>query len=259
MTTGGGQTRFNPNLYQDGKVCLSLLGNWHASNESEKWNPKVSSLAQVLVAIQTQILVSEPYFNEPGYEVRRGTQVGHEGSKQYNSKLKLATLRYAILGQLKTPPCGLEEVCKRHFSFSRKRILAQARRWTLEAQGSAIYQRFEKVYQELLIHLSCKEMEKYNALPPLKDDLCALEDLDPSFVREVIPTSHIDSPISSTEDKKPSASTEAVTLVAESTSLYASNPWSSLTTDHSSAVTASEENERNQNGGGDDIDDELYL
>jgi ubiquitin-protein ligase len=27
-TTGGGTVRFNPNLYNDGKVCLSLLGTW---------------------------------------------------------------------------------------------------------------------------------------------------------------------------------------------------------------------------------------
>lgn len=26
MTTGGGTVRFNPNLYQNGKVCLSILG-----------------------------------------------------------------------------------------------------------------------------------------------------------------------------------------------------------------------------------------
>lgn len=28
-TTGGGSVRFNPNLYNNGKVCLSLLGTWH--------------------------------------------------------------------------------------------------------------------------------------------------------------------------------------------------------------------------------------
>ncbi len=28
LTTGGGKIRFNPNLYNCGKVCLSLLGTW---------------------------------------------------------------------------------------------------------------------------------------------------------------------------------------------------------------------------------------
>lgn len=27
-TTGHGKVRFNPNLYNCGKVCLSLLGTW---------------------------------------------------------------------------------------------------------------------------------------------------------------------------------------------------------------------------------------
>ena len=63
---GGGQVRFGPNLYQDGKVCLSLLGTFHAADESQKWNPRISSLAQILLSIQTQLLTSEPYFNEPG-------------------------------------------------------------------------------------------------------------------------------------------------------------------------------------------------
>lgn len=27
-TTGNGIVRFNPNLYANGKVCLSLLGTW---------------------------------------------------------------------------------------------------------------------------------------------------------------------------------------------------------------------------------------
>lgn len=40
------QVRFNPNLYQDGKVCLSILNTWHGRPE-EKWNPQTSSLLQV--------------------------------------------------------------------------------------------------------------------------------------------------------------------------------------------------------------------
>ena len=65
MTTGGGQVRFNPNLYVDGKVCLSLLGLTFAQDESQRWKAGTSSLAQVLLSIQSQIFgVKEPYFNE---------------------------------------------------------------------------------------------------------------------------------------------------------------------------------------------------
>jgi ubiquitin-protein ligase len=64
MTTGGGQVRFNPNLYVDGKVCLSLLGLTYSSDKSQRWTDQ-SSLAQILLSMQSQIFgVKEPYFNE---------------------------------------------------------------------------------------------------------------------------------------------------------------------------------------------------
>lgn len=42
--------RLNPNLYEDGKVCVSLLGTW-AGRGSEVWTSK-SNVLQVLVSIQ---------------------------------------------------------------------------------------------------------------------------------------------------------------------------------------------------------------
>ena len=33
---GSGTVRFNPNLYQNGKVCLSLLGTW-SGGVDEQW------------------------------------------------------------------------------------------------------------------------------------------------------------------------------------------------------------------------------
>jgi hypothetical protein len=61
-TTGGGRVRFNPNLYACGKVCLSLLGTWSGA-QGESWNPDASSALQVLISIQSLILVDDPYFN----------------------------------------------------------------------------------------------------------------------------------------------------------------------------------------------------
>lgn len=126
-TTGRHSVRFNPNLYNDGKVCLSVLNTWHGRPE-EKWNAQTSSLLQVntetlirkmkgiqrnffshfkvLVSIQSLILVSEPYFNEPGFERSRGTPSGTQGSKDYNSNIYQACVRWAMLEQIKNPcPC----------------------------------------------------------------------------------------------------------------------------------------------------------
>ena len=67
VTTGGNTVRFNPNLYNNGKVCLSLLGTWRGSS-TENWDPKLSTILQVLLSIQAIIMSNEVYFNEPGYE-----------------------------------------------------------------------------------------------------------------------------------------------------------------------------------------------
>ncbi|EGD82755.1 hypothetical protein PTSG_03406 [Salpingoeca rosetta] len=64
ITTDGGRVRFGPNLYNTGKVCLSLLGTWSGPG----WDPKVCTVLQVLVSIQSLILNEQPFFNEPGYE-----------------------------------------------------------------------------------------------------------------------------------------------------------------------------------------------
>ena len=48
--------RLNPNLYEDGHVCLSLLGTWEGFETCEKWNPAVSNILQVIVSIQGLIL-----------------------------------------------------------------------------------------------------------------------------------------------------------------------------------------------------------
>ena len=66
-----------------GKVCLSLLGTWEGQ-QGERWNETTSTVLQVLVSIQSLILVPEPYFNEPGYEQEIGTDAGKKHSFEYN-------------------------------------------------------------------------------------------------------------------------------------------------------------------------------
>jgi ubiquitin-protein ligase len=63
MTTGKGTVRFSPNLYREGKVCLSLLGTWKGPG----WDPKKSSILQVLVSIQSLVFVERPHEMEPGF------------------------------------------------------------------------------------------------------------------------------------------------------------------------------------------------
>jgi len=135
LTTGNGEVRFNPNLYQDGKVCLSILNTWEGRPE-EKWNPYCSML-QVLVSVQALIFVKEPYFNEPGFERYIGTEKGQHLSNAYNQQLQHATLHYAILEQLKQPPEYFKDVIRRHFWLKRDAIREQAHQWLRTAQADA--------------------------------------------------------------------------------------------------------------------------
>jgi baculoviral IAP repeat-containing protein 6 len=149
LTTHQKTVRFNPNLYECGKVCLSLLGTWHGPG----WVPNQSTLLQVLVSIQGLILVENPYFNEPGFERDRGTPQGQKASEQYNARIRKFTLQYAIaepLQQLVNSTTTtttttttnfdtstknwqypeLTKVARQHFLKSSKRLEEQLQDWT---------------------------------------------------------------------------------------------------------------------------------
>ncbi|KAL6101444.1 birc6 [Pungitius sinensis] len=132
-TTGGHSVRFNPNLYNDGKVCLSILNTWHGRPE-EKWNPQTSSFLQVLVSVQSLILVAEPYFNEPGYERSRGTPSGTQSSREYDGNIRQATVKWAMLEQMRNPSPCFKEVIHKHFYLKRTEVMSQCEEWIADIQ-----------------------------------------------------------------------------------------------------------------------------
>ena len=58
--TNGDNIRFNPNLYVNGKVCISLLNTWRG----EQWT-SCQSISTVLLNLCT-LLCKDPLLNEPG-------------------------------------------------------------------------------------------------------------------------------------------------------------------------------------------------
>ncbi len=64
----------------------------------------------MLVSIQSLILVSEPYFNEPGYERSRGTPAGTASSIEHDANIRQATVRWGMLEALKKSPICFKEV-----------------------------------------------------------------------------------------------------------------------------------------------------
>ena len=130
-TTYGGKVRFNPNLYANGKVCLSLLGTW-SGQEGESWNSEMSTFLQVIISIQSLIMVEDPYFNEPGYERSMHTTQGRAKAFDYKDTVRVNNLNVAILDQLRNPPSGFEEFTINHFKAKKDEILETANKWLEE-------------------------------------------------------------------------------------------------------------------------------
>jgi ubiquitin-protein ligase len=131
-TTGNGRVRFNPNLYDSGKVCLSILGTW-SGQEGESWNPKTSTFLQVIVSIQSLILVEQPYFNEPGWEREMHTQKGKKASTIYSEERMPSTIKFAMTNMIKNPPLGFEDVVHNHFKLKKDEIINNTLIWEQNA------------------------------------------------------------------------------------------------------------------------------
>ncbi len=135
VTTGSGSVRFNPNLYSNGKVCLSLLGTWRG-NSTENWDPKISTFLQVLISIQSIIMSDLVYFNEPSCEAEMGKPEGEARNEAYSNIVKYCNIKYAIIEQIKKPSKGFEEVIQRHFYLKKNQILEDAKLWIEKSKNT---------------------------------------------------------------------------------------------------------------------------
>jgi ubiquitin-protein ligase len=129
LTTGGGRVRFNPNLYAEGRVCLSLLGTW----KGPSWDPETSTLLQVLISIQSLIFVEKPFFNEPGYERTEGTPEGEAQNAAYSAQCRADTLQWALLPALRLPPPAFHTFLVQHFRRKHDDIKQMLAKWTATA------------------------------------------------------------------------------------------------------------------------------
>ncbi|KAF7337672.1 UBIQUITIN-CONJUGAT-2 domain-containing protein [Mycena sanguinolenta] len=140
-TTGGGAVRFNPNLYSNGKVCLSLLGTWPGRPE-EQWSSS-STLLQVLVSIQSMILIDVPYYNEPG---RGKANPKAQVSINYNCELSRHTCRWAMIEWLHDAhKNGIwKDVIASHFTIRKDKIRAKILEWAAKDRNIRSYSKSER-------------------------------------------------------------------------------------------------------------------
>ncbi|KAB8292107.1 hypothetical protein EYC80_007852 [Monilinia laxa] len=95
-TTNGGRCRFNPNIYAQGKVCLSILGTWRGER-GEEWS-SAQGLESILISIQS-LMSSNPYENEPGFEFA-GELADKKNQHDYVAKIRHETLRISVIQRL---------------------------------------------------------------------------------------------------------------------------------------------------------------
>ncbi|XP_069510781.1 (E3-independent) E2 ubiquitin-conjugating enzyme [Ambystoma mexicanum] len=118
--------RLNPNLYDNGKVCVSLLGTWIGKG-TERWTSK-SSLLQVLISIQGLILVNEPYYNEAGFDSDRGLQEGYENSRCYNEMAVIRVVQ-SMTQLVRRPVDVFSQEIHEHFNLCGWRIAHRIEAW----------------------------------------------------------------------------------------------------------------------------------
>ena len=88
--TGDGVTRFNPNLYKNGKVCISVLNTWNG----DQWTG-CQTISSILLALCI-LLNDSPLLNEPGVKKT------HKDYEKYNKVIAYKNIEVAIYDTIKS-------------------------------------------------------------------------------------------------------------------------------------------------------------
>jgi ubiquitin-conjugating enzyme E2 Z len=87
--TTNGRIRFNPNFYENGKVCLSILNTW----SGPAWT-SIQNLNSVILNLQTT-MTERPLENEPGHE-----NDTIDNKLKYNKLVEYYKFSYSVINQL---------------------------------------------------------------------------------------------------------------------------------------------------------------
>jgi len=82
--TNDGSTRFNPNLYKCGKVCVSILNTW----SGDKWS-SCQTINSILLTL-CSLLNNAPLENEPGHSK------SHKDFIPYQKSIEFCNIQFAI-------------------------------------------------------------------------------------------------------------------------------------------------------------------
>ena len=107
-------TRFHPNLYEDGKVCLSILGTWGKKD----WSPMLT-IQKILITIQG-LMDNNPITHEPSFET---TSANNPKAVVYKDIVEHEVIKHAILAQVTNPIFPeFRDIIKEHFDAKKDRL-----------------------------------------------------------------------------------------------------------------------------------------
>jgi len=152
--TYDGKTRFHPNLYRNGKVCLSILNTWRG----EQWT-SCQTIHSILLTLIT-LFNNKPLLNEPGVLETHRDFVG------YNKIIKYRNYEISILQMIsheKIPPVfsPFYAYIKQHFGKKQEDILKR-----LEKESSN-----KKITVKTQLYNMCCEID-YKIIHRKMKELC---------------------------------------------------------------------------------------
>ena len=113
--TNNGNTRMHPNLYRNGKVCLSLLNTW----KGDKWTA-CNTLSSVLLHLAT-LFTDKPFLHEPG------VTESHCEFDFYTDIIRYQNYNTAVLGVLtntvNTTITQFDDVVKENYKKNKDAII----------------------------------------------------------------------------------------------------------------------------------------
>ena len=106
--TNDGLTRFNPNLYKCGKVCVSILNTW----SGDKWSA-CQTINSVLLTL-CSLLNDAPLLNEPGVNKLSKDYV------PYNNSIEYTNINFAICALLDKSNNKIPDKFKSFYPFMKE-------------------------------------------------------------------------------------------------------------------------------------------
>lgn len=135
--TNDGLTRFNPNLYKCGKVCVSILNTW----SGDKWSA-CQTINSILLTL-CSLLNDTPLLNEPGV-----TKL-HKDYTPYNRIIEYVNIDYAICELLDRSKNRIPNQFVSFYPFMKEQFLKNYDKLAaiVEAKSSVDEQYYVQIYQ----------------------------------------------------------------------------------------------------------------